>query len=116
MLVELALIHRRGFYVFAEPFLELLVVVEKLRHDEVKQGPQFCHRVLDRCARQKKSVACVEAKKDLPTATCIVLDCLSLVKNHVVPLDLHQLGLVFHVVDDEIVGRQKHMDLHLWVV
>jgi hypothetical protein len=47
MLVKLTLVHRMLFNVFRKPFLKLLVIIEKLRHDEMKQCPEFCHRILD---------------------------------------------------------------------
>jgi hypothetical protein len=43
MLVQLALVHRRGLDVLGEPLLELLVVVEQFWHDEMKEGPKFSH-------------------------------------------------------------------------
>ena len=29
--------------IFAKPLAELVVIVEKLGHDEVKEGPEFCN-------------------------------------------------------------------------
>ena len=46
-LVQLSLVEALSFDVFAKPLLELFVVLEKLGHNKVKQGPQFCHAVLD---------------------------------------------------------------------
>ena len=60
MLVELTLIHRMLLDIFGEPLLKLLVVIKKLGHDEVEQGPKLCHRVLDWGTGEEKSVPCVE--------------------------------------------------------
>lgn len=34
--------------VLGKPFLELFVIIEQLWHDEVEQGPELCHGILDR--------------------------------------------------------------------
>lgn len=47
MLVELTLIHGMLLNIFGEPFLELLMVIEELRHDKMKESPKFSHGVLD---------------------------------------------------------------------
>ena len=60
VLVELTLVHARRLDVLREPLLELLVIVEQLWHDKVKQGPELGHRVLDWCTGQQKSVSRIE--------------------------------------------------------
>lgn len=35
-------------YVLGEPFLELVEGIEQLGHDEVQQGPQLSHGILNR--------------------------------------------------------------------
>ena len=60
VLVELALVHARRLDVLREPLLELLVIVEQLWHDKVKQGPELGHRVLDWCTGQQKSISRIE--------------------------------------------------------
>ena len=52
-----------------EPLVEFLVGVEHGGHDEVEQGPQLLHGVLDWSASQEKTVATVEAKQDSPSHT-----------------------------------------------
>jgi hypothetical protein len=48
MLVDLALvIERMIFNIFGEPFLELFMRIEKLRHDKMQKSPKFCHAILD---------------------------------------------------------------------
>lgn len=80
------------------------MVVEQLGHDEMQQGPQFSHRVLDWSSGKEQSVSGLKSKENLPSSACIVLYCLSFVEDHVVPFDFHQFGLVLNVVDDKVVG------------
>ena len=103
MLVQLTLVHGGSLDVFGEPLLELLMIVEQLWHNKMEQGPELSHRVLDRCASQKKSISCVELKKYFPATRQVILDCLSFIEDHVVPLDFKQACLVFHIIDDQIV-------------
>jgi hypothetical protein len=98
--VQLSLVEALCFDVFTEPLLELFVVFEKLGHNKVKQGPQFCHAVLDWGTREEETVSGLKLQENFPATGCVILDSLSLVENHVVPLNLHELGLIFLVVDD----------------
>ena len=62
MLVKLSLVHAVLLDVLGEPLLKLLVIIEELRHDEVKQCPQLSHRVLNWCTRQQQPITSLEAK------------------------------------------------------
>jgi hypothetical protein len=87
MLVDLSLVCQRVlFNVLREPFLELLMGVEELRHDKVEKGPQLCHRVLDRSTSQEESVSCIELKQYLPPSTQVIFYSLRLIENHIMPL------------------------------
>ena len=87
MFVKFTFVHRRGLNVLREPLLELFMVIEKLWHDKMKEGPKLCHRVLNRRASQKQSIPGVELQEYLPSTTCIIFDGLSFIKNHVIPFD-----------------------------
>ena len=92
------------------------MVVKKLGHDEVKQGPQLSHRILDWCTREKEPVPSVKVKERLPSPTSVVLDRLGFVEDHVVPLDSLESHLIFATSNDEIVGGNQDMDSHSRVV
>ena len=85
MLVQLSLIHGVLFNIFGKPFLELLMIIKQLWHDEMKKCPKLSHRVLNRCSRQQKPISCVEVKQCLPSSTLIVFNGLSFIKDHVMP-------------------------------
>lgn len=46
-LIQLLLVLTVSFNILGEPFVEQLVRIEQIGHDEVKQSPQLCHVVLD---------------------------------------------------------------------
>jgi hypothetical protein len=87
MLVQFSLVHGVLLDVLREPLLELLMVVEKFWHDEMQKCPELCHRILDWRTRKKQSISGVELQEGLPSSTGVIFDCLSLIKNHVMPLD-----------------------------
>ncbi|TFA99797.1 hypothetical protein CCMA1212_008205 [Trichoderma ghanense] len=86
--------------VLGEPFTELVVGVKERRHDEVQQGPQLLHVVLDGGTRQQQAVSAVEAEQALPSGAGRALDGLGLVEDHVLPSHLLEVG---HVGHDELV-------------
>lgn len=55
-----------------KPFIELLVAVEKSRHDEMQKGPQLGHAVLYGCSRQKEPISTVETEQGLPTLAATI--------------------------------------------
>ena len=55
---------------------------------------QTLHVVLDWCSSQQKSVTTLEAKKGFPPSTGRVLDVLSFIENHILPLDALEVLLV----------------------
>ena len=69
-----------------EPLLEVLLIAEDLRHQEVHERPQLHDVILQRRARQQKSSLGVEAQECLPALRLKVLDVLGLIEDHVVPL------------------------------
>ena len=87
MLVQFSLIHGVLLNILGEPLLELLVVVEKLWHDEMKERPELSHGVLDWRTGKEQSISGVELQEGLPSSTGVIFDCLGLIKNHVMPLD-----------------------------
>ena len=58
----------------AEPLLERVLAVEKLRHDEVQQRPQLRQAVLDGRPRQQQAVAVGERQQNLPAQRVGALD------------------------------------------
>jgi len=60
MLVQLTLVHRVLLNILRKPFLELLMVIKKFRHDEMEQSPKLGHRVLNWSSRKKQSVSGLE--------------------------------------------------------
>ena len=81
----------------------------------MKQGPKLGHRILNRRSCQQKSIPGVKAEKNLPTATEVVLYCLRLIKNHVVPFYFQQLGLIFRIIYDQIIGGDNDVDIQILV-
>ena len=75
------------------------MVIEELGHNEMEQCPQLSHRVLNRSSSQKQSISSLELQKYFPASTQVILDGLGLVQNHIIPLNLHEFGLVLGVVD-----------------
>ena len=71
--------------ILAEPLLELVVGVEQGRHHKVEQGPELCHRVLDRGPGQQKATPTLELQQHFPALTVGRLDGLGLVEDHVLP-------------------------------
>ena len=116
MLVELTLVHRMLLDIFGKPFLELLMVVKKLRHNEMKQSPKLGHIILNRGSRKQKPVPSVERQKCFPSPTVAIFDCLSFIKDHIMPLDSLQTKLVFASSNDQVVRSDQDMDAHRWVV
>ena len=57
------------FNVLGEPLVELIVRIKQGRHDEVQEGPQLSHAILDGCARQEEPISTIEAQQDLPPQT-----------------------------------------------
>lgn len=115
MLVEGTLVHRASLNVFREPFLELLMVIEELRHDEMEEGPQLSHGVLDGRSCEEESVSGLELQETFPPATHIVFDRLGFVQNHVVPFDPHEFGLVFGIVTDQVITCDQYVNLQMRV-
>ena len=83
------------------------MAVEKGRHDEVQKRPQFLHAVLDRRSRQEQAVPAIKAQKGLPPGRGRTLDCLSFVKDHVLPFDPPEMLLIAH---DQLVTGDKHVE------
>ena len=81
--------------------------VEQSWHNEVKQGPQFLHVILNWRTGQQKTIAAAEPKQILPSRTRRGLDSLSFIKNHVLPLHLLE---VLRVKDDKLVRRDEDME------
>ncbi|KAH6603254.1 hypothetical protein Trco_008029 [Trichoderma cornu-damae] len=107
VLVELGVALRVGLDVLGKPFAELVVRIEERRHDEVQQGPQLLHVVLDGGAGEQQAVPAVEAEQALPAGAGRALDGLGLVENHVLPSHLLEVG---HVGDDELVRRDADVE------
>lgn len=83
-------------YIPGKPLLELVVGVEELRHDEVEQGPEFRHCVLNRGSCQEELVSASEAQQCVPSLGLYVFDGLGFVQNDVLPLDSLESLLVRH--------------------
>lgn len=60
LLVEGALGLGMRLDVLGEPFLELVVGVEEFGHDEVEEGPEFGHGVLDGGSGEEQAVSGIE--------------------------------------------------------
>lgn len=71
------------------------------------------HRVLNRRARQQEPVPAVETQRRLPPSTLRVLDRLSLIEHHVLPLDALEVLCVLH---DDRVARHDHVERRVAVV
>jgi hypothetical protein len=67
ILLNVSRVARISFNIFGKPLFKLIVVIEELRHDKVKQSPKLCHGVLDRSSCQKKLVSRLEAEKSVPS-------------------------------------------------
>jgi hypothetical protein len=96
MLVHRSLVLGVALDVLGEPLAELVVRVEEGRHDEVEEGPEFVHRVLDGGTGEEESVAAAEAEERLPSCTSRALDRLGFVEDHVLPLDSLEVLLILH--------------------
>ena len=90
-----------------EPFLEILLVGEDLRHQEVHEGPEFHNIVLKRGSSEEEAALGVEAQQCLPSLTFEVLDILSFIQDHVVPF-LPPEGEV--VLDDQLVRSDADVE------
>ncbi len=94
LLVQLGLINRVRLNIFGKPLLKLLVRVKQLRHDEVHQSPEFCHRVLNGSAGQKKFVSAFEVQKSSPSLAVEVFNSLCFIENNVLPVNSTQNLLI----------------------
>lgn len=87
------------------------MVVEQFGHDEMEQCPKFSHTVLDWSSGEQESITCLELQEHFPASRQVVFDCLSFVKYHIVPLNFQESGLVFRIVDNEVVRGYDDVDL-----
>lgn len=55
------------FDIFGEPFVEFVVRIEHRRHDEMQEGPQFSHAVLNWSSAEEQSVSTIEAEQHFPS-------------------------------------------------
>lgn len=96
MLVHRAVLLGVPLDVPREPLAELVMRIEKRGHDEVEEGPELVHRVLDGRPGEEESVAAAEAEEGLPASTRRALDRLRFVEDHVLPLDALEVLLVLN--------------------
>ena len=90
-----------------EPFLEILLAAEDLRHQEMHQRPQLHHIVLQRGSCQEQPPSGVESEQSLPPLALEIFDVLSLIQNHVIPLFAPKDKMV---LNHQLVGRDAHME------
>ena len=70
------------------------------------------HRILNRCPSQQKAVATLEIKQDIPSRARRTFDSLSLIQDHVLPLDaleVHGIG------DDKVVACDDDMETRVFI-
>lgn len=110
LLVDARLVLGMRLDVFGEPFVELLVRIEQRWHDEMQQGPQLGHAVLNRCSRQQQPVSAVEPEEHLPASTRRALDGLRFIEHHVLPIDPVEVLVVGH---DQLVRSDHDVETRL---
>jgi len=71
---------------------------------------------LYRSTSEKEPVSRVELEKNFPSTAKVVLNCLGLIKYHVMPFYSQKLLLVFGRVYNKVVGSKKNIDPHVRVV
>lgn len=90
------------------------------------------HGVLDRRSSQKQAITALESQEGFPTHTGRILDVLSFVKNHILPLDALEVllilshlgthkpkrrgGLKDHDPTNQLITRDKNMELGILIV
>lgn len=90
-----------------EPFLEILLTAKYLRHQEMHKRPELHDIVLEGGPRQEESSLCVKAQERLPPLTLEVLNVLSFIQDHVVPLLPSECKVI---LNDKFVGGDAHVE------
>mmetsp|Transcript_55100 Transcript_55100/g.134885 ORF Transcript_55100/g.134885 Transcript_55100/m.134885 type:complete len:234 (+) Transcript_55100:3425-4126(+) len=91
-----------------EPLLEVGVVPEDVRQQEVEQGPQLVEIVLERRSRDEEPVARRNTlRQDLRELGLCVLHAVALIDDDVLPVDAGKEPLVAHHV---LVRREQHVE------
>jgi len=81
------------------------------RH-KLKRFGHTLHRILNRRPGQQKAVATLELKQDIPSRACRTLDSLSLIQDHVLPLD----ALEVHCIrNNKVVACDDNMETSIFV-
>lgn len=117
MLVNFSLIGERvGLDIFREPLLELFVAIEKLWHDEMQKSPELSHWILNWGTGEQESISSIELQQNSPPSAQIILDCLGLIQNHVMPFYSQKFLLILRCIRNQVVGGQQNIDSHIWVI
>ena len=90
-----------------EPFLEILLTAEYLRHQEMHKRPELHHVVLEWSTCQQESSLCVKAQERLPSLTLEVFNVLSFIQDHVVPLLPSECKVI---LNDKFVRGDAHVE------
>jgi len=78
--------------------------------EEEREEGRTVHRVLNGSSSEEKSVSTVESEEGLPSRRRRTLDSLSLVEDHVLPLDSLEVLLVRHDLRKRRVDQQSSFD------
>lgn len=79
---------------------------------KLKRFGRTLHRILDRRPGQQKAVTTLEVEQDIPSCACRTFDSLSLIQDHVLPLD----ALEIHCIrDNKVVARDDDMEARIFV-
>lgn len=84
--------------------------LKHVRHQEVQQRPQFVEIVLQRRSRDQQSVFGGELTNRRAECARLVLDAMSLVDNHVLPIDRRQRR---SLAENDLVARDAHVKASL---
>ena len=77
-----------------EPLIEIVSAVENIREEVIEKSSEFMEIVLERSSGQQKTVGCLDLSDDNRQFTLLILDPVSLVNHHVLPVELLEDNLL----------------------
>ena len=89
-----------------EPLIEIVSFVENIREEVIEKSSEFMEIVLERSSGQQKTVGCLDLSDDNRQFTLLILDPVSLVNHHVLPVELLEDNLL---PEDHLVRGDAHV-------
>lgn len=102
-----------SFNVLGKPLVKQLVRIEKIRHHEIEQGPEFSHIILNGSSSQQETVSRLELLENVPSLGEDIFDRLGFVQNHKLPFQ--SLKSLF-VCDCELIRSDHHVEGRVWTL